>query len=152
VANPEDFGVISLKDGTPVSIEEKPKRSASKFAVTGLYFYDSQVVEIAKTVRPSLRGELEITSINQHYLEQGRLHVDILGRGFAWLDTGNCESLLEAAQFVQTIEHRQGLKIACLEEIAWRNGWLQKADIVTKGTELIQSSYGAYLLGLVEDR
>jgi glucose-1-phosphate thymidylyltransferase len=149
VANPEHFGVVSLdKDGMPVSLEEKPQRSSSKLAVTGLYFYDNDVIGIAKTVQPSARGELEITSVNQRYLEQRRLHVDVLGRGFAWLDTGTCESLIEAAQFVQTIEHRQGLKIACLEEIAWRNGWLDKDEIIATGKRLGQSTYGRYLVEL----
>ena len=149
VANPEQFGVVSLnKDGIPVSIEEKPQRPSSKLAVTGLYFYDNDVIGIAKAVQPSARGELEITSVNQTYLEQKRLHVDVLGRGFAWLDTGTCESLIEAAQFVQTIEHRQGLKIACLEEIAWRNGWLDKDEMIATGKRLGKSTYGRYLIEL----
>jgi glucose-1-phosphate thymidylyltransferase len=152
VADPENFGVISLdENGVPIGLEEKPQQPLSKLAVTGLYFYDQNVVGIAKSVRPSKRGELEITSVNRCYLEQGRLHVDILGRGFAWLDTGTCESLLEAAQFVQTIEHRQGLKIACLEEIAWRNGWLERTDIMATGKRLSNSSYGRYLISLGQE-
>ena len=151
VANPENFGVISFNEkGMPVSLEEKPQRPSTKFAITGLYFYDNNVVRIAKTVQPSERGELEITSINQRYLEQGNLHVDILGRGFAWLDTGTCESLMEAAQFVQTIEHRQGFQIGCPEEIAWRNGWLEREDLLVIGKRLGNSSYGKYLVDLIE--
>lgn len=151
VANPEAFGIISLNNnGTPGSIEEKPKRPSSKLAVTGLYFYDNDAIAMAKTVQPSARGELEITTINQAYLEKGRLQVEVLGRGFAWLDTGTCESLIDAAQFVQTIERRQGLKIACLEEIAWRNGWLDRDDLMATGRRLKNSAYGRYLIEIAD--
>ncbi|WP_286822809.1 MULTISPECIES: glucose-1-phosphate thymidylyltransferase RfbA [unclassified Idiomarina] len=152
VKDPERFGVVEFDDNKrAVSIEEKPKKPKSSFAVTGLYFYDNDVIEIAKKVRPSDRGELEITSINQAYLERGDLNVELLGRGFAWLDTGTHESLLEAAQFVETIEKRQGYKVACLEEIAFYNGWLSEQDIKKHGEELSKNGYGQYLLSLCQD-
>jgi glucose-1-phosphate thymidylyltransferase len=151
VKDPERFGVVTFdEDMKAVSIEEKPSKPKSNYAVTGLYFYDNDVVEIAKHVSPSIRGELEITSINQAYLEQGKLHVEVLGRGFAWLDTGTHESLLEASMFVQTIENRQGLKVGCLEEIALNNGWLKVEDLRAAGSALSKNSYGQYLLALSE--
>lgn len=146
VKDPERFGVVAFDShNKAVSIEEKPKNPKSKFAVTGLYFYDNDVVEIAKRVKPSLRGELEITSINQAYLERGDLNVELLGRGFAWLDTGTHESLLEAAHFVETIEKRQGYKIACLEEIAFNNGWLTVDRLVEYAKAFSKNDYGQYL-------
>lgn len=151
VKDPERFGVVAFDENRrAVSIEEKPKQPKSNYAVTGLYFYDNDVVSIAKQVKPSDRGELEITSVNQAYLERGDLNVELLGRGFAWLDTGTHESLLEAGQFVATIEHRQGLKVACLEEIAFHNGWLSVGDIHRIGTSLSKNGYGRYLLRLAE--
>lgn len=151
VQDPERFGVVEFDESCKVlSIEEKPNRPKSHFAVTGLYFYDNDVVEMAKRVRPSSRGELEITSINQMYMERGDLNVELLGRGFAWLDTGTHESLLEAAQFVEVIEKRQGYKIACLEEIALKNGWLSKSQIESLAEPLAKSGYGEYLYGLVQ--
>ena len=134
-----------------ISLEEKPKQPKSHFAVTGLYFYDNDVIEIAKQVKPSERGELEITTVNQMYLERGDLNVELLGRGFAWLDTGTHASLLEAAQFVETIEKRQGYKVACLEEIALNNGWLSKEQVLDIGQSKSKNDYGQYLISLVNE-
>lgn len=153
VKDPERFGVIVLNGaGKPVGIVEKPKRPLSQYAVTGLYFYDNKVVDIAKSLKPSERGELEITSINQHYLEQGELNVELLGRGFAWLDTGTHDSLLEAAMYVKTIQSRQGLKIACLEEIAWSKGWIDDAAMEEAGEFFAKTDYGQYLLALLQKK
>ena len=150
VMDPERFGVVEFDDDFKVlSIEEKPQQPKSNWAVTGLYFYDNRVVDFAKKVKPSVRGELEITSINQMYLECGELNVELLGRGFAWLDTGTHDSLIEASTFVQTVEKRQGFKVACLEEIAWRNGWLTDEQVRESAKSLAKTGYGRYLLDLL---
>ena len=152
VKDPERFGVVEFDEQKrAVSLEEKPKQPKSNFAVTGLYFYDNDVIQIAKSVKPSERGELEITTVNQMYLERGDLNVELLGRGFAWLDTGTHESLLQAAQFVETIEKRQGYKVACLEEIALNNGWLTKEQVLEVGQSMNKNDYGQYLISLVTE-
>ena len=153
VKDPHRFGIVEFDStGNVISIEEKPEQPKSHFAVTGLYFYDNDVVEIAKSVKPSFRGELEITSVNQAYLEQGKLRVEKLGRGFAWLDTGTQESLLDAAHFMETIETRQGYKIACLEEIAFNQGWLSGDQIKAVATRSSNNTYGEYLLSLLTEQ
>lgn len=152
VTDPERFGVVAFDENRrAVSIEEKPKHPKSNYAVTGLYFYDNDVIDIAKKVKPSERGELEITTVNQAYLDRGDLNVELLGRGFAWLDTGTHESLLEAGLFVETVEKRQGLKVACLEEIAYANGWLTADDLRRIGATMSKNAYGQYLLALAAE-
>jgi glucose-1-phosphate thymidylyltransferase len=152
VKDPERFGVVEIDENYhAVSIEEKPQHPKSDYAVTGLYFYDNKVVDIAKQITPSPRGELEISCINEVYLKNKTLHVEILGRGFAWLDTGTHDSLMEAGQFVQTIEHRQGFKIGCLEEIAYLNGWLSRENLLEQAEVLAKTEYGHYLSKLVKD-
>jgi glucose-1-phosphate thymidylyltransferase len=152
VKDPERFGVVEFDEtGKAISIEEKPKQPKSNFAVTGLYFYDQRIVEIAKQVKPSPRGELEITCVNRAYLETGDLHVELLGRGYTWLDTGTHESLLEASQFVHTIEHHQGFKVACLEEIAFHKGWMTTNDVQASINALGKTAYAGYLRSLIND-
>ena len=151
VSDPERFGVVEFdKSGQAVSIEEKPKQPRSNYAVTGLYFYDNEVVKIAENIKPSARGELEITSVNNEYLRRGELHVEKLGRGYAWLDTGTHESMLEAANFIHTIETRQGLQVACLQEIAYNNGWLKADEIYAGVQDMQKTEYGKYLLRIIK--
>jgi len=153
VANPADYGVVEFdREGRVLSIEEKPARPKSSYAVPGLYFYESSVVEVARSIRPSARGELEITAVNEHYLHEGRLTVTVLDRGTAWLDTGTFASLRQATEFVSVVEERQGLKVGCIEEVAWRQGWLDDDGLRRAAEPLGKSGYGDYLLGLLDDR
>ncbi|MDP3454767.1 glucose-1-phosphate thymidylyltransferase RfbA [Methyloversatilis sp.] len=153
VNDPERYGVVEFDaNGRAISLEEKPAKPRSRYAVTGLYFYDQQVVEIAKALKPSPRGELEITDLNRVYLERGALDVQVMGRGHAWLDTGTHDSLIDAAQFIQTLEKRQGLKISCPEEIAWRQGWIDDEQLRRIAAPLAKSGYGQYLLRIIEER
>lgn len=151
VKDPRAYGVVEFDDnGKVISLEEKPEKPKSNYAVPGLYFYDSTVVEKAKNLKPSKRGELEITDLNKVYLQEGTLSVELFGRGFAWLDTGSCESLLEAGNFVSTIQNRQGFYVSCIEEIAWRNGWISTEQLIVLGTRLEKTEYGQYLLELAK--
>jgi glucose-1-phosphate thymidylyltransferase len=152
VHDPERYGVVEFDvSGHAINLDEKPAVAKSNYAVTGLYFYDGQAVELAKNLKPSARGELEITHLNQLYLQQGRLHVEILGRGYAWLDTGTHESVLDASQFIATIERRQGLKVACLEEIAYRNKWIDAVQLERLAQPLMKSGYGHYLMRVLNE-
>jgi glucose-1-phosphate thymidylyltransferase len=150
VQDPQRYGVVEFSGEVPVSIEEKPANPRSRYAVTGLYFYDNDVVRIAKSLKPSARGELEITDVNRRYLEQRRLHAEKLGRGHAWLDTGTPESLLEASQFIETVERRQGLKIGCPEEVAWQMGFIGDSDLERLAARMGNSDYGRYLMSLLQ--
>ena len=153
VNDPERYGVVEFDEaGRAISLEEKPLKPKSRYAVTGLYFYDASVVEVARGLKPSPRGELEITDVNKHYLEQGTLDVQVMGRGHAWLDTGTHESLIEAGLFIQTIEKRQGLKVGCPEEIAWRRGWISSDQLSTLAKPLAKNGYGQYLQRILEER
>ncbi|GAB3126745.1 glucose-1-phosphate thymidylyltransferase RfbA [Glaciibacter psychrotolerans] len=153
VSNPTSYGVVEFDENmTALSIEEKPTQPKSNYAVPGLYFYDNSVVEIAKTIEPSERGELEISTINERYLEQGTLHVQVLDRGTAWLDTGTFESMMQASEYVRVIEDRQGFKVGCIEEIAWRAGWIDDAQLDTLATPLVKSGYGRYLKNLIAQK
>jgi glucose-1-phosphate thymidylyltransferase len=150
VANPRDYGVVEFDaSGRAISLEEKPTEPRSRYAVPGLYFYGPDIVEVARTITPSARGELEITSVNQHYLTRNRLHVSLLGRGTAWLDTGTFRSLHDASEYVRVMEDRQGVKLACLEEVAWRNGWIDDGQLARLAEPLLKSGYGQYLTGLL---
>jgi glucose-1-phosphate thymidylyltransferase len=152
VQDPERYGVVEFdSDGRAVSLEEKPAQPKSNYAVTGLYFYDNQVVDAARSLKPSARGELEITDLNRLYLERGQLSVEIMGRGYAWLDTGTHESLLEAGQFIATLERRQGLKVACPEELVWRQGWIDDAQLQRLAQPLAKNGYGHYLMRLLKE-
>jgi len=151
VSNPEEYGVVEFdKNNKAISIEEKPKKPRSNFAIPGLYFYDNSVVSIAKSIKPSARGELEISSINEHYLNEGKLSVTVLDRGTAWLDTGTVDSLMAAGEFVQVVEKRQGLKVGCIEEIAWRQGFISTDELLSLAKPLAKSGYGKYLIELIE--
>ena len=153
MTDPERYGVVAFdKHQRAISIEEKPKAPRSNYAVTGLYFYDEHVCDMAASIKPSARGELEITEVNARYLEQGQLDVEIMGRGYAWLDTGTHDSLLEASQFIATLEKRQGLKVACPEEIAFRSGWIDAAQLETLAAPMSKNGYGQYLLSLLRER
>ncbi len=153
VQDPERYGVAEFDaQGRVLSLEEKPKQPRSNYAVTGLYFYDNQVVELAKSIKPSARGELEITDLNRLYLEKGQLNVELMGRGYAWLDTGTHDSLLEAGQFIATLQQRQGLKVSCPEEIAFRQGWIDQAQLETLGQALAKNGYGQYLLQILKEK
>ena len=152
LANPADYGVVEFDgDGQAVSLEEKPEKPRSHFAVPGLYFYGPDVVEVARSIQPSARGELEITAVNEHYLQQGRLSVTVLPRGTAWLDTGSFESLQDAGEFVRVLEMRQGTKVGCIEELAWRNGWIDDAHLMSLAEPLMKSGYGQFLKGLLDE-
>jgi glucose-1-phosphate thymidylyltransferase len=152
VQDPERYGVVEFDaSGKVLSLEEKPKVPKSNYAVTGLYFYDGQVAALAKSLKPSARGELEITDLNHQYLDQGLLNVELMGRGYAWLDTGTHDSLLEASQFIATLQHRQGLKVACPEEIAWRQGWINSAQLEKLAQSMAKNGYGQYLMRLLKE-
>ncbi len=153
VQDPERYGVVEFDEsGSAISLEEKPAQPKSRYAVTGLYFYDNQVIEIAKSIRPSARGELEITDVNRRYLEQKQLSVEMMGRGMAWLDTGTHDSLIDAGEFIQTIEQRQGLKVACIEEIVWRQGWIDDTQLMALAAPLSKNNYGKYIQQLLDKK